>query len=115
MEQVYKVVCQLSCGDDNMFNSWVRQLGNLLNDMQNVEVEVVVHGLGVGFLARDSGISRRVIELHGNGVQFLVCKRALVSSGKTQKELVDGVAVVSGGLAHIVQRQAEGWSYLKVC
>jgi intracellular sulfur oxidation DsrE/DsrF family protein len=54
-----------------------------------------------------------VAKLQAAGVVFGVCARTCARKGIKPGDLLPGVSTVDSGVAHIVRRQEEGWSYLK--
>ena len=110
----YKVVFQLSSNDSLVHKSFVKQMNNLLNAMNNVTIEVVTHGPGVEFLLNKSVYKNSIKRLTDQGVIFLVCQNTLNEKKINTKELLWEAKVIPAGLAHIIARQSDGWSYVKV-
>lgn len=109
----YKVVFQLSNNDTFVQKSLLRQITNLLNAMAGVRVEVVMHSYGIDLLLADSPFRENVEDLRQKGVEFLVCENTIRSEKISPSELAGVTRVVPAGLAHIIQRQGEGWGYIK--
>ncbi len=112
--QEYKVVFQLSNNDTLVHKALVKQLNNLLNSMNHVKIEVVTHGPGIEFLMNTTRLTNNIEELHKKDVVFLVCNNTLIDKKLTSAVLLPIAKVVPAGIAHIIKRQAEGWSYIKV-
>lgn len=109
----HKVVFQLSNNDTFVQKSLLRQLGNLREAMESVRIEVVTHSYGIDLLLEDSPFRQHVEDLKKNGVEFLVCENTIRSEKLDPSELTGMTRVVPAGLAHIIQRQGEGWGYIK--
>ena len=109
----YKVIFQLSDNDTFVQKSLIRQLSNLLEAMKDISVEVVTHGYGIDFLLEDSPFRNNIDALQCKGVDFLACENTLRQENLDRSALLKSTSIVPAGIAHIVQRQSEGWSYIK--
>jgi intracellular sulfur oxidation DsrE/DsrF family protein len=115
MEKIgkYKVVFQLSDNDTFVQKSLLRQLANLLAAMNDISVEVVAHSYGIDLLLEDSPFRDNITALQSQGVDFIVCENTLRQENLDRSLLLKITTTVPAGIAHIVQRQCEGWSYIK--
>lgn len=111
---VYKVVFQLSAGDTGVHRAMLRQLDNLLVYFEGrvLEVEVVVHGQAYPLLLADSIYGAEVSALEGRGVQWLLCANTIRSLPVGAIWLPE-VRIIPAGVGHLVERQLEGWAYLR--
>lgn len=109
----YKVVVQLSSEEVAVHKAMIKQLNNAMDALDQLEIEVVVHGLGIGFLLPSSPVINSIEKLHKSGVTFLVCRNTLNDKKLERSDLFPGTNVIPSGVAHVIVRQAEGWSYLK--
>ena len=108
-----KVVIQLSNNDTFIHKSLIRQIGNLMEELDGVDIEVVAHSYGIDLLLETSPFKNNITALKEKGVDFLVCERTLAQD-ETCRELLSAAArPVPAGLAHIIRRQSQGWSYIK--
>lgn len=81
----------------------------------HAEIELVAQGAVVVALAsRTPGSSELVAGLEASGVAVAACRNSLVSAGLTVDELYEGVGSVASAVAHLVERQRDGWSYVRV-
>lgn len=109
----YKVVFQLSDNDTFVQKSLIRQLSNLMETLDPVTIEVVAHSYGVDLLLKDCAFKTHVQALRGKGVNFIVCEKTLHREKLDTSAFISEIRTVPGGLAHIIKRQTEGWSYIK--
>jgi intracellular sulfur oxidation DsrE/DsrF family protein len=89
---------------------------NLLVDAggRDVEIEVVVNGDGVVSFIEAVGIHHDdVTRLAELGVRFLICGNSLKALGIDEDALMDEVEVVPAGVTVLVERQREGWAYIR--
>ena len=82
---------------------------------ENVEIEVVTHGAGIGLVqARNAALRDRVEKIAKTGPVFAACNNTLRKNELKATDLDAGVKVVDSGLAEVIRRQEEGWSYVKL-
>jgi len=78
------------------------------------EVETVFHQDAVEALVKDSPHEGEVRELIRRGVKIAACSIALKTFGISAERLINGVEVMDSGVAEIVRKQEEGWTYLRL-
>ncbi len=118
LDPAHKVVIQVSTGDEAIQTIALNNAINLQNafGMDNVQIEVVAYGPGLGLLTRGSALRERVESLAMQQVGFSACSNTMKGiEKKTGKKpaLSEGVQVVPGGVAHIVQLQEQGYQYIR--
>lgn len=79
-----------------------------------VPVEAVIQGPGVALLAEGSGSSDAISSAVASGVRVLVCGNSLRSAGVPAESLLPDVDVVPAAIAHLAQRQWDGWAYIRL-
>lgn len=109
----YQVVIQLSSADYSVHKAMLDQISNLINDLDDLKVEVVIHGEAYPFLLENSYFNLHVLDLQKRAVQFYVCENTMNAQHLIKSDFIPEVEMVSSGVAHIVKRQSEGWAYLK--
>ena len=113
-DKVHKVVFQMSTQDREEQLGLIRNLNNLLAGWgNNLHAEVVAHGPGISMLRADSPLADQIRELTVKGVVFIACENTMKQKGIAKSQLIDSVRTVPMGLAHIIERQEQGWSYIK--
>lgn len=91
----------------------LRNLINLRAEMPDITVEVVVLGQGIGMVLREGPLANDVGALTQSGVRVAACRNTLRAMDIEDAALVPGVTCVPAGVAEIVRRQQEGYSYYK--
>jgi len=111
----YKAIIQLTASDPKVYKSTIRQIYNLLEHLSGqVEVKVVCHGASRQFcIERDNNHLEEIKALLAKEVQIDVCRNMLVSNHIEPTELIEGIKIIASGIAELVIRQQEGWSYIK--
>jgi len=74
---------------------------------------VVVQGTGVKLLAMDSPAIETVKSARQMDVRVLACGNSMRSAGLEEKDLTAGIGVVPAAIAHLAQRQWDGWAYAR--
>lgn len=111
----HKVVIQLNTADTA---SWSSTIGNIKNLQKiwpnNISIEVVVHGKGLDLLvANKTHLASDVIGLTKDGVVFSACENSMRKHNVTKADLLPVAITVPSGVAELVLKQEQGWSYLK--
>lgn len=113
--KLHQVVMQLNTADTAV---WSSMLGNIRNFQKvwpgNVKIEVVVHGKALNFLvASKSHLVADVEAMTKLGVIFNACENTMNKYGIKKEMLIPSASSVPSGVAELVVKQEEGWSYLK--
>jgi intracellular sulfur oxidation DsrE/DsrF family protein len=113
--KTHKVVMQLNSADTA---TWSGVIGNIRNFQKiwpgKVDIEVVVHGKALNFLvASKSHLIADIEAMTKKGVVFNACQNTMNKYGIKKDMLITSVGSVPSGVAELVIKQEEGWSYLK--
>ena len=104
------VVVQLS-GDRADFKSGLMLASNMHAALPKAKFAVVVYGANVKLLTAfsdEAPLLQKVLDEH-----VIACGRSLTSEHLVDSDLASGVTVVPFGAVHIVNRQKQGWQYIK--
>lgn len=80
---------------------------------KNVGVEIVAYGPGLKMLRKDSAISSGLDEASKNGVKLLACGNTMSMTHTSREELNRAVGIVPAGVVEIMERQQEGYAYVR--
>ena len=110
-----RVVMQVSDGEPAKWNLALNNARNLQADLgaANVEIEIVAYGPGIGMLKRDSPVASRVGEALTSGVKIVACENTMRGQKLVQADMLPAIDYVGAGVVEIMQRQQQGWSYLR--
>lgn len=117
-EAAHKIVIQVSTDDARTQKIALNNAVNVqkLYGMDNVDIEVVAYGPGLGILTTKSKEAQRVKSLALQNIKFSACGNTMAKiEKKTGKkpQLTEGVGVVKAGVARIMALQEQGYSYLR--
>jgi len=114
----HNIVFQVSSADPT---AQTIALNNAVNvqkamGMDNINVEIVAYGPGLGLLTPNNKQAIRVKSLATQGIVFSACGNTMKKiEKKTGKKvaLTEGVRVVPGGVVRIMDLQENGWTYIR--
>lgn len=110
----HRIVFHLATSDTLAQKALVKQLSNVLEYWDTAKIEVVVHNNGVNFMKQDEArFAKEIADLRQRGVVFAVCENTLKQRKIEKNQILPSAVFVPVGLAEIVLRQEEGWSYIK--
>ena len=109
-----KVVIQVSTPEQRIWNQALNYVENLqtLYGKDNVEIEIVALGWGIGMLKFDSPLATRVAETVKRGAKLQACEVTMNRQKLTPQDMLPDIGFVKAGLGQIIKRQKEGWSYI---
>jgi hypothetical protein len=113
-----KLVIQVSTDDPRTQKIALNNAVNLqkLYGMDNVVIEIVAYGPGLGLLTEKSGQAERVTSLALQDIHFSACgntmSKVAEKTGKMPK-LLEGVGQVNAGVARIMELQQQGYAYIR--
>ena len=114
----HKLVIQVSTDDPRTQKIALNNAVNLqkLHGMDNVDIEVVAYGPGLGLLTTKSKEADRVKSLAMQNITFSACGNTMAKvEKKTGKkpQLTEGVGTVTAGVARIKELHKSGYPYLR--
>ena len=111
----YRVVMQVSNPEPR---GWHQTLNNAIALTKNagpgnVDIEIVANGMGIGMLKFNSPEAREVAAVLGMGIKVLACGETMKALMLEKDDMLPDIGFVPGGLIEVLDRQREGWSYVK--
>lgn len=112
---VKKVVIQVSDGDPKKWNLALNNARNVQTDLgkDKVQIEIVAYGPGLGMLKADSKVAPRLAQALDSSIGLLACENTMRNTKTTKGDMYAGIGYVPAGVVHIMQREREGWSYIR--
>jgi intracellular sulfur oxidation DsrE/DsrF family protein len=109
-----RVVIQVSTPEQRLWNQALNYLENLteIYGANNVELEIVALGLGIGVLKLESTQGPRVADALKAGVHVNACQVTMRKQKLVREDMLPGIGYVPAGLGEIIKRQREGWAYI---
>lgn len=111
----YRVVIQVSNPEPR---GWHQTLNNAMAltknaGRENVQIEIVVNGMGIGMLKYNSPEAKEVAAVLSLGVKLLACGETMKALMLDKDDMLPNVGYVPAGLIEILDRQRDGWQYVK--
>jgi hypothetical protein len=105
---------QLTSGETLVHKNLMKQFKNMKEAAPTAMIEVVCHGPGMDMLISDrSVVQGKVKEFAGKGIVFLACENTIKERELDRSKVLPEAGYVKAGIIHIVERQEDGWSYIK--
>ncbi len=110
----HRIIMQLTSGDTLVHKNLMKQLRNMKEAAPTMELEIVCHGPGMDLLMGDRSIVQaKVKEFAAQGIVFLACENTIKERNLDRAKVLPEAGFVKAGIIHIVERQEQGWSYIK--
>jgi uncharacterized protein len=110
-----KAVFQVSDGDPKKWNLALLNIKNVQEEIcrNNVDIELVVFGPGIGMLKFDSELADRVVETIDRGARVFACENTMKGAKLTRDDMLPRLDYVKAGVVEILARQAQGFLYIR--
>ncbi|MEK6663728.1 MAG: DsrE family protein [Pseudomonadota bacterium] len=114
-EAKQKVIFQVSDADPKKWNLALNNAKNVQTDLgkENVEIEIVAYGPGIGMLKLESEVGNRVTEAAGTGVKVVACENTMKSQKLTKDDMLANIGYVKAGVVELMQKQQQGYAYIR--
>jgi intracellular sulfur oxidation DsrE/DsrF family protein len=111
----YKIVFDITSRDTNVHKAVIRWCNEIANAYPDAKLEVVYYGQSLEMVTQGKSIvSNEVTRLaSGKNVTFSVCQAAMKRWNIDKSQLLQGVTTVPDGIYEILQKQREGYGYIK--
>jgi uncharacterized protein len=110
-----RAVFQVSDGDPQKWNLALNNARNVQNEMgsDEVELEIVVYGPGIGMLKADSPVGKRVADALKSGVRVVACENTMKGLHLVYADMLPDIGYVPAGVVELMQKQREGYAYIR--
>lgn len=114
-QKTHNIVFDMTSSDTVDHKSVIRWVDEMSKSYPDIQLEVVFYGQSLGMIQKEKSIvSEQVTRLAQNkNVRFRVCEQAMKRQQVDKSQLLPGVQTVPDGIYEIIQREAEGWGYIK--
>jgi intracellular sulfur oxidation DsrE/DsrF family protein len=110
-----KIVFDITSKDTLAHQTVIRHVKGLSETYPNTQLEVVVYGGALPMLMTDKSTeAKKIQELAKNkNITFRACEGTMKRYNVTKTQLLPGVGTVPDAIMEIVEKQGEGWGYIK--
>jgi intracellular sulfur oxidation DsrE/DsrF family protein len=109
------VVVQVSDADPAKWTLALNNARNLQSDLgaQNVDIEIVAYGPGIGMLKLDSPVASRLDEAIASGIKVAACENTMRGQKLAKADMLPRLEYVPAGVTEIMKKQQQGWAYIR--
>ena len=113
--QKYRVVFHVTESNPQKWNIVLNNVANVQQDLGkgNVTIEIVTHGPGIDMFKSESAVGPRLAQALDNNVVLAACENTMRNAKVGKADMYGGVSFVPSGVTHILQRESQGWYYLR--
>jgi len=110
-----RLLIQISDYDPRVWALALSNARNVRNDLgpDKVQLEIVAYGPAIHMLEAESDWRDRVTQVIDESIRVIACENTMATVGLKRDDMLGGVDFVKTGLAHIMQRELEGWAYAR--
>ena len=111
----YRVVFDITSKDTNVHKAVIRWCNEILKTEPSARLEVVYYGQSLEMITQGRSIVAGEVSrlITDKKVSFIVCASAMQRWNIDRSQLLPGVQTVPDGIYEILQRQREGYGYIK--
>lgn len=113
--KAHRVIFQVSDADPAKWNLTLNNVRNVQQDLgkDQVTVEIVAYGPGIGMLKMDSVVGPRIAEALGHGVAVVACENTMKNQKLSRDDMLPKIGYVDAGVVELMKRQKEGYAYIR--
>lgn len=111
----HKVVFQVSDSDTKKWELTLNNVKNLQKDLgkDNVDIEVVAYGPGIGMLKLDSKVAPRIHDAVDAGIKLMACQNTMHGQHLTKEDMLPDIGYVPAGVVELMKKQEQGYAYIR--
>ena len=114
-EKPVKIVFDVTSSNTSVHESAMRHVTMMAKAYPDSKFELVMYSGAYGMVVKgESTVSEEMAALAENkNVDFVVCQASLNRHKVEPTQLITGVRAVPDGILEIIQKQGQGWGYIK--
>lgn len=114
-KEMEKVVLQVSDDNPRTWNLALNVIENLQQayGKQNVDIELVAFGLGLGILKLESVAGNRVQDALQSGARIVACEVTMRRQKLTKADMLPNIEYVPAGVVEIIAKERQGWAVIR--
>ena len=110
-----RVVFQVSDSDPMKWGLALNNMRNVQVELgdDEVEVELVAYGPGIGMLKGDSPMAKRISEALKTGVKVVACENTMKAQKLVYADMLPDIGYVPSGVVELMRKQQQGYAYVR--
>ncbi len=113
-----KIIFSIDSAEPKAINHVLSTINNVMKFYrpENTEVVVVAYSQGIKALRKKDNkeIRTRIEALMTYDVEFIACENSMRTLKIDKKELLDDIEYATAGIVEIIERQLQGFTYIKL-
>ncbi len=111
----YNVVFDVTSKDTLVHQMVIRWINEITSSRPDAKIEVVYYAKGLDMITAGKSVVSTDVQKYAamKNVAFRVCEVAMKNNGIERSQLLPGVQTVPDGIYEIIQKQHDGWGYIK--
>ena len=111
----HRIVFHVTDDNPQKWNIVLNNAGNVQDELgkDKVIIEIVTHGPGIDMLKAESRVTARLAQALDRNIGLYACENTMRMTKVTKADMYSGISYAPSGVAHIIRRQEEGWTYLR--
>lgn len=110
-----KIVFDVTSSEPSVHEATLRHVTEMAKNYADSKFEVVLYGGSINMVVNDkSSVLAEIKALSSNkNVSFAICEQTMKRKNVSPDQLIPGVIMVPDGILEIIQKQQQGWGYIK--
>ncbi len=114
-EKPVRIVFDVTSADPAVHEATLRHVTEMSKNYKDSKFQVVLYGGSINMVHNEkSSVLEEIKSLTSNkNVAFAICEQTMKRKNVTDDQLISGVIIVPDGILEIIQKQQQGWGYIK--
>ena len=110
-----KLVFQMSDADPARWDLALNNMRNVQVDLgdDEVELELVAYGPGIGMLKGDSPVAKGIAEALKTGAKVVACENTMKSRKLGYADMLPNIGYAPSGVVELMRKQQQGYPYIR--
>ena len=110
-----KIIFDVTSNDEGVHKSTIRHIKAMSKNYPHGQFEIVMYSGAMNMVLKNkSTVAKDLEELaKKDNVDFVICEGTMRRHKTEKGQLIEGVRSVPDGILEIVQKQQDGWGYIK--
>lgn len=108
-----KVVYSINSEDENIVNSTIGSIYNILKEYpsESLKLAVVIYGKGMRSIKKDASqtLLDKIKSLMQYDVEFIACRNTMQSMHWSENDFIDGISFTQAGIVEVIEKQVDGY------
>ncbi|GAA4300693.1 DsrE family protein [Aestuariibaculum suncheonense] len=114
-EKPVKIVFDVTSDNTKVHQATVRHVKAMSQAYPDSQFEVVMYGGAIDMVLKDKSVVAEDIAklIQKDNIDFVICGGTMKRHNTKDSDLIKGIKQVPDGIMEIVNRQKDGWGYIK--